>query len=159
MSNMFMKTSLLVNEIRSVNHNNNIRFEGKLSSAFKGSFNMEIKPVATLSQNRTRETGGDWTRISFWQFQGSGKMILRPNDHWYFATVYLCSVFAKRSFFNSADLLAQFDLNSSWNFSISLHNLFNAGSFVMRNYSPTSYGDQRFALAGRYFLLKANWNF
>ncbi len=158
-STMFMRTNLLVNEIRSVNQNNNIRFEGRLSSALKGPFNMELKPVVIYSRNRTREMGGNWATMRFWQFQGSGKMMFRPNDHWYFAAVYLCSVFAKRSFFNSADLFSQFELNNTWSFSFTLHNIFNAGSFVTRDYSPTSYGDQRFSLEGRYFLLKVNWNF
>lgn len=158
-SAMEFKMNMLVNETRSVNLNRNERLEFRIASAFKGPFNFELKPFFIHSTSKTKLESSDWTSQDFWQFQGSGKLMVRPGDKWYFAAVYLYRSFSYRSYFNSADMYVQWQAHPDWSFSLAVHNLFNAGAMVSREYTPTSYGDQRFSLMGRYFLLGASWSF
>lgn len=159
LSAMELKMNMLVNEARSVNLNRSERMEFSIASAFKGSFNFELKPLIIHSANRTKLEHSGWISQDFWQFQGSGKLMFRPGEKWYFATVYLYRSFSRRSFFNSADLYGQWQARPDWSFSLTVHNLLNAGAMVAREYTPTSYGDQRFFLTGRYFLIGAGWSF
>ncbi|WP_336517277.1 TonB-dependent receptor [Pollutibacter soli] len=158
-SAMEFKMNMLVNETKSVNVNQSERMEFSITSAFKRSFNFELRPVVIHSTNKTRLENNSWVSQDFWQSQGSGKLMFRPAEKWYFALVYLYRSFAKRSFLNSADFYGQWEARSDWRFSVTVHNLFNAGAMVTREYTPTSYGDQRFTLMGRYFVLGVSWSF
>ncbi len=75
------------------------------------------------------------------------------------ATMYNYYVLSPKNFFHSMDLYASYSLNQAWNFSLTVHNLFNASSIVQRQFAVNSISEQRYDLVERYLMVKMQWNF
>jgi len=159
MSGVYSSSRLIFNNVPSRNAMRNISFQPKVVTAFSFPVNLEAVFAAMYIENTTIPETGEGSRFNVWQYQGYGKMKIKAGKKIYLATMYNYYILSPKNFFHSMDLYASYSLNQAWNFSLTVHNLFNASSIVQRQFAVNSISEQRFDLVERYLMVKMQWNF
>lgn len=159
MSGVYSANQLIFNNIPSRNAMRNISFQPKAVTAFVFPVNLEAMFTAMYIENSTIPESGEDSRFTVWQFQGYGKLKIKAGEKLYIAAMYNYYVLSPKNFFHTMDLFASLSLNQAWNFSLTVHNLFNASSIVQRQFGVNSISEQRYDLVERYLMVKMQWNF
>ena len=165
MSGVYSSNKLIFNNVPSRNNMRNFSFQPKAVTAFSFPVNLEAMFAAMYIENTTIPETGASSRFNVWQYQGYGKMKIKAGKKIYLATLYNYYVLSPKNFFHSMDMHASFSLNQSWNFSLTLHNLFNSSSIVQRQFGVNSISEQRFRFDRKVFdgenameFLKSDWH-
>ena len=159
LSSMYNATSLTYNEIISRNKMYNISIQPKLVTAFKGPVNAEASMTGMYTRNKTVPETGTASDFELWQYQGYGKLKVKPGKKAYLAAMYNFYILSPKNFFHTMDLYTNYILNQAFAFSFTVHNLFNSSTIVQRQFGVNSIAEQRFGLVERYLLMKVNWTF
>ena len=159
MSGVYSSSLLIFNNVPSRNAMRNISFQPKAVTAFSFPVNLEAVFAAMYIENTTMPETGEGSRFNVWQYQGYGKLKIKAGKKIYMAAMYNYYVLSPKNYFHSMDLYASYSLNQAWNFSFTVHNLFNASSIVQRQFGVNSISEQRYDLVGRYLMVKMQWNF
>jgi hypothetical protein len=115
--------------------------------------------MAMYIENYTIPESGEENRFTAWQCQGYGKLKIKAGKKLYMAAMYNFYILSPKNFFHTMDLYTSLSLNQALNFSLTVHNLFNASTIVQRQFAVNSISEQRYEMVNRYLMVKLQYDF
>lgn len=158
-SGVFTTNQIIFNNVPSRNIMRNVSFHPKAVTAFLFPVNLEATLTAMYIENSTIPENGESSQFKVWQYQGYGKLKIKAGKKLYMAAMYNYYLLSPKNYFHSMDLYASHAINQAWNFSLTVHNLFNSSTIVQRQFAVNSISEQRYDLVKRYLMVKMQWNF
>ncbi len=158
-SGMYLEDRLLYNGLKSRNRVDNLRIQPRWTSGFSGTVNMEVVITSLYMRNLTVPDKGDASRFSQWQHQGYAKARARFSDKLFAAVQYNAYRLSPGNFFQSLDGYAKWNVHRSWSVSVYAHNILQSRVIRQRQFSVNAQSEQAFALVGRYFMTRLQWQF